>query len=246
MTRTLRLLLTVACVLPSTALAQSVPTPGDALAQRVAKASGSESWAKVSKLGFSWTVAGRSLTRSYAWDVVAGTVTHFPAPDERCELPVGGWAKPGDAPDADHLNAHKGWVNDSFWAMAGLHLAWDAGLTFTDLGEQEVPQLPKLGKRRALSARYGETGGYTPGDLYVFYLDEQDLPVAWAFHKGGAEQPNLVATWEGFVTKAGLTLPSKFVLPSGKTLIEIKDLIVETSDAETTGPASRPASGAGE
>jgi hypothetical protein len=125
--------------------------------------------------------------------------------------------------------------------MATLHLVWDAGLSFEDLGEQPVPQLPKLGKRRALAMRYGKQGGYTPGDHYVLYLGEKDLPVAWAFHKAGAKEPSLVTTWEDYVTRGGLTLPTRFKTPDGTTVIRIVDLRVETAK-KAAPPASRPTS----
>jgi hypothetical protein len=111
--------------------------------------------------------------------------------------------------------------------MFPLHLAWDTGARFEDLGPVDVPTLPALGARRALRVAYGaQSGGYTPGDAYVLYLGDDLLPVAWAFHKGGAEAPSLVTTWEGYTSAGGLRLATRFCKADGTPFITIEDLAV--------------------
>lgn len=214
-------------------------TPGQKLASVVGAASALPFWQnRVRKVRFSWVHVPSKRKRTYAWDLTAGTVTVDDG-KQTVEVPTAGWARPEDAPSKAALAAHKKWVNDSFWAMAGLRIGTDAGVTFKALGERQVPGYRALGKRDALEVRYGKQGGYTPGDVYVLYLGDDGLPVAWAFHRGGVTKPTLVTSWERYLNRGTLTLPTRFVLPNGKVAIEIQGLKVETGPQK---PASRPTS----
>lgn len=136
----------------------------EALAAAVARAAGLEAWAQVGTLRFTFHFPAKGIQRSYAWDVARGQVEvqADPAQDAWVSVPVAGFG-PGDTPTPDRLQAHKTFVNDGFWALPCLHLAWDRGRTVEDLGTVAVPTLPALGKRRALALRYDvQAGGYTP------------------------------------------------------------------------------------
>jgi hypothetical protein len=132
---------------------------------------------------------------------------------------------PADAAESD-VNAHKAWVNDLYWLILPL-LALDDGSESRAISETEVPGFPALGKVRALDIRYDKTEGYTGGDRYVVYIGADDLPVAWAFHKGDAEEPTLVTTRTPRRLVNGISLPVRFDKADGTTFIEISDVTAE-------------------
>ena len=49
---------------------------------------------------------------------------------------------------------------------------------------------------RRIIVRYPPSGGYTPGDVYELYIDENDRILAWVYKHGGSEEPTLIAAWK--------------------------------------------------
>jgi hypothetical protein len=191
-----------------------------ALAHRVAAAAGIEAWSAIQRLRFTWHVVPKHLSRSYYWNTAAATVAVTIGSDAPVTIPAAG---PADAADQRAVEVHKAFVNDSYWLLFALHLAWDR-TEAVDLGEAAVPQFPALGSRRALQITYPNAGGYTPGDRYILYLGDDLLPVAWAFHKAAADQPTLVTSWERYADVGGLRLPTLFKTPDGADFITIESL----------------------
>lgn len=197
--------------------------PGADLAARVADASGADAWSDVRKLSFTWTHHPSETERSFAWYPGEGSVT-VTYGDEITDVPL-------NAIDSPELRkAHAAFVNDNYWMLFELHLDWDDGVTFTDLGERAVPGFDDLGSRRALEVRYTGEGGYTPGDAYVLYLGDDDRPVAWAFHRGGDSEPSLVTTRQDWRTEAQISFPTRFTTEDGETFISITAVEVETAE----------------
>jgi len=193
---------------------------GDALARRVAEAAGVENWGVVERVAFTWKHHPSGNARSFVWQPAQDSVAvTFNGSTVRIDT--------GSIDTDDERRAHAAFVNDHYWLMFELRLALDTGVEFEDLGETEVPGFESLGPRRALRVHYTGEGGYTPGDAYVLYLAEDDLPDAWAFHRGGAEEPSLVTTRESWKETAGIRCPTRFVTADGTTFISIEDLAIE-------------------
>ena len=207
----------------------AIATAASVLAPQIAAAAGADAWSKMSRLRFSWRHLPSDTARTYDWRMRSGvdggevTITMPGSPD--VTLPAK-WQAPATGADPAQVKAHQGFINDSYWLLFSLHVGWDQP-TCSDLGEVDVPQLPDLGKRPAVSVTYPNAGGYTPGDSYVLYLGTDHLPVAWAFHKGGAKEPTLVTTWLDYQTVAGVRVPTRFTTPDGKDFIRIVNLSAE-------------------
>jgi hypothetical protein len=194
------------------------------LAERVARAMGLEFWRDLGRLGFTWKHLPSGRVRSHVWHPQRGSVeVRFGTTAEGQTSQTLRLTEPVPAEQAGH---HKAWVNDSYWLALPL-LMLDDGSEITELGEVEVPGFPKLGKLRALDVRYAGDEGYTGGDRYVLYVGSEDLPVAWAFHRGGAEEPTVVTTRGRRRRANGISLPTLFETAGGQTFIEIEDLTAE-------------------
>jgi hypothetical protein len=217
----MRLLLSLLALVPLTATAADTATPGPDAGQRlahdVAAAAGVDCFGTLKRLTFTWHMVPKDITRRYDWDLVARSVA-ITSGGTTVTVPCD---HPPEASNEAAVVAHKGFVNDNYWALFCLHIGWDS-TTDTDLGAIDVPQFPDLGKRHALAVQYPQQGGYTPGDKYILYLGDDHLPVAWSFHKGGAEAPTLVVRWLDWTVVGGIHVPTRFVSADGSDFIRIE------------------------
>ena len=225
MTRTLplALLALAACGAPepepaATPPAKQVPD----LALRTARAMGLDAWRDLGRLQFAWKHIPKAKARSYDWRPRAGAVT---VRDGELSQTVPSGALPADASESAR-KMHQAWVNDSYWVLFPF-LILDDGSELKDLGAQPVPGMPKLAGTRALDVRYPADEGYTGGDRYVLYIGEDDLPVAWAFHKAGAQEPTIVTTRGPRRRVNGISLPTRFEKADGTVVIEVADATAE-------------------
>jgi len=210
--------------------------PARALARRVAEAAGLGAWSEVGTISFAFVFAAKNIERRYVWHVREGRVDVV-EDGHTVTVSVSG----ADLVDKAQIEAHQRFVNDSFWALPCFHLVWDAGTTLEDLGEVDVPGLPDLGKRRALSLAYDPNGGgYTPGDRYVFYLGDDDYPVAWAYHRNGAAEARFVAEWRSPREVGGVKVVEQYWALAGALNLQIQDVEVAPAEGEAA-PTSRPA-----
>ncbi|MGD9324211.1 MAG: hypothetical protein PVG26_09350, partial [Desulfobacterales bacterium] len=85
-------------------------------------------------------------------------------------------------------------VNDNYWLLFPYHVAWDTTAKVEDIGWKALPM--GAGKTRCVVVSYPATGGYTPGDVYDLYLDDQYRLVQWVYRRGGSEKPTRISTWE--------------------------------------------------
>lgn len=186
----------------------------------VATAHGSEQWNAVQTLRFTWTHHPSGKVRSYVWDRTTDNVT-VTIGDTVTTVPAAG----GEL-DENQRNAHKAFINDSYWFLFELHLAWD-NVTFELLPATELAELDGAGMLTPLRVTYPSAGGYTPGDAYVLYLTDSNDVAAWAFHPGDAATPKIITTradeWQGH----GLTLPTRFVRVGGDPFISITAISAE-------------------
>jgi hypothetical protein len=85
-------------------------------------------------------------------------------------------------------------INDNYWLMFPFHVVWDTNLTLEDRGRQNPP----LGgaKSRHVVVTFPPAGGYTPGDVYEIYLDDNYRLTQWVYRKGGSVEPTRTTTWE--------------------------------------------------
>ena len=58
-----------------------------------------------------------------------------------------------------------------------------------------------------LTIVYANEGGYTPGDAYDFYFEDDFIVREWIYRKSNQEEPSLTTTWEDYVEIGGLKLP---------------------------------------
>ncbi len=85
-------------------------------------------------------------------------------------------------------------INDNYWLLFPFHIVWDTNIKVAGQGRQNLPL--GSGKSRQVVITFPPTGGYTPGDVYEIYLDDNFRLMQWVYRKGGTEEPTRVTTWE--------------------------------------------------
>ena len=99
-----------------------------------------------------------------------------------------GAALEGEARQAAVDEAYAAWANDSFWLNA-MNKAFDPGTTRSRVSQPDGGE--------ALLVQYS-SGGVTPGDAYLWHLDESGRPESWQMWVSIIPIGGTGATWEGW------------------------------------------------
>ncbi len=164
----------------------------DTLPFKVAKAYGIENFDKVNSIAYTWNVQRDSvnvLSRDWKWNIKDRTV-YYSGPDTTYTYSL----------DADSLpKADGGFINDKYWLMFPFQLAWDTGYTFESFENVPAPISGKNSTKLTILYNSGEPTspgmGYTPGDAYDLYLNEDLLITEWVFRRGNGVDGRPV-TWD--------------------------------------------------
>ncbi|MDX1461705.1 MAG: hypothetical protein R3359_01510 [Marinirhabdus sp.] len=157
-------------------------------------------WDDVKEISFTFNVdrGDSHFERSWKWNPTTNDVTFLGNKDtvsyNRKQM------------DSTAMQTDQGFVNDSYWLLAPYKLVWDEGTQFTETKEVQAP----ISKETVdmLTVQYGDNGGYTPGDAYDFYYDDDYVIREWVYRKGGSETPSMVTTFEDYKEVNGIILPT--------------------------------------
>jgi len=126
-------------------------------------------------------------------------------------------------------------VNDQYWLLFPLHVAWDGSPKVTDDGMQKMP----IGEGSAdrIVVKYpAEVGGYTPGDTWELYVGADHRVEQFVYHRGGPKKPSVVtATWAGY-KKAGPLLIStehQGTADDGQLHLSFTDVAVKVTGSDS-------------
>ena len=203
--------------LPSIAGAGQLPPA----AEEMAKTYGLDSWGQIEGIRYTWNAEipgavkpfdGGSgtikISRTWEWEPKTGQVTYDGKDKEGKPVHVTYQrSQLGSQSDTVKNEIDPSFMNDQYWLLFPLHVAWDGSPTVTDEGMQKLP----LGEGSAekIVVKYpSEGGGYTPGDTWELYAGTDHRVEEFAYHRGGPRKPSLVITsWDGY-KKAGPLLIS--------------------------------------
>lgn len=165
------------------------------IGEKIAQAYGVGGFGEIEEIKFTFNVRKGDVKarRSWIWrpkeNIVtfSGGGTDKPVTYSRKEITA-------DSPDSlREIDAH--FINDQYWLLFPFHLVWDSGMKVELTGENVKFPMGK-GSGRMVSVIYPPTGGYTPGDRYDLFLDDNDMIAEWIYRRGGSETPTVTAMWE--------------------------------------------------
>lgn len=160
-------------------------------------------WSFAGKRSFKWNKEDHSVEVS--WDKFL--VNLFPEIKEKSTVYFEG-VKQEDTDEKVVKGAWDIFNNDSFWLVAP-HKIYDDGVVRT---------IETVDDKNALRVTY-TTGGSTPGDSYVWFLDENNVPESYKMYLKNGRMNGASATWENWITtESGTLLPTNHTFPNGGQL----------------------------
>lgn len=169
------------------------------VAEKIANAHGFENWDKVSKLTFNFAVDRDTIKgqpRVWEW---------FPRKDSVVlKTTEKVFAYKQSSIDSTYIGADRAFINDKFWLMVPFQLVWDKTANISEAKLSEAP-ISKAAMQM-ITITYPNEGGYTPGDAYDIYFDDNYLIKEWTFRKGNSETPSLSTTFENYEDFNGIKI----------------------------------------
>ena len=192
-------------IFPATSWAQQRPP----IAEQMAKTYGLDSFGQVEGIRYTFNAEfpGVKLSRAWEWNPKTDTVSYEAKDKEGKPLKVTYQRSQLDSQsDAVKNEIDPAFVNDQYWLLFPLHVAWDTSATVTDEGMHKLPVGDASAER--IVVKYPSEGGYAPGDTWELYVGANKRIEEFIYHRGGTKKPGIViATWADY-KKAGPLLIS--------------------------------------
>jgi hypothetical protein len=159
--------------------------------EKVANAHGFKNWNKIDQIHFTFNVDRDSthFERSWIWKPKVNEITRISGADSLTYT--------RKTMDSIAYKTNAGFINDRYWLLAPFNLMWDKN-NFKFTHEENISSPIAKKPMHKLTIVYGNEGGYTPGDAYDFYFEEDYLIKEWIFRKGNQPEPSMTTTWENY------------------------------------------------
>lgn len=188
-------------------------------AEMIAMKHGLENWKDVEHIEFTFNVdrGGQNVAkRSWSWKPKTGDVIMTQG-DQIVQYNRA-------TVDSTSMRADQGFINDKFWLLSPYQMVWDEGTTITVQDTATAPLSQKPSKM--LTVLYGDEGGYTPGDAYDFYYNDDFIIQEWVFRKGNSENASMTTTFEGYSDFNGLQIATEHMDAIGSFKLYFTDIKV--------------------
>ena len=164
--------------------------------EKIAEAHGFNNWNKVSKLYFTFNVdrEGNHFERSWIWEPKNNLVTMISAKDTVFYN--------RSAIDSLSLNADRAFINDKFWLLIPFQLVWDNNTNITE-PERVIAPISKDSINK-ITVTYSSDGGYTPGDAYEIFYNDDFMIQEWIYRRGNSIEPSLTNSFENYIEINGI------------------------------------------
>ena len=201
------------------------------IAEKIANAYGVSGFGEIEEIKFTFNVHKGDIEahRSWVWRPKENIVTFS---DGGSEKPVTYNHKEitEDSPESlREIDAH--FINDQYWLLFPFHLVWDTGMRVELAGENVKFPIGE-GTGRMVTVVYPPTGGYTPGDRYDLYLDDNDMIAEWIYRRGGSETPTVTAMWDDNRHIGPITISLNHPGADGKFRVWFTDVELKLSSSE--------------
>lgn len=206
----------------STEVVEAERTPEEEIAYKIAQANGAENWDDVAEVKFTFNVdrGDSHFARSWQWNPKSDDVTMMSDQDTV--------AYNRKSIDSLSMNADKGFINDAFWLLAPMHLVWDEGTVLTVQDTATAPMSEQ--KMSKITLTYDGDGGYTPGDAYDFFYDEDYMVREWVYRRGNVSEYSMVTTWEDYNDYSGIAIASDHKAPEDAVHLYFTDIAIKTEE----------------
>jgi hypothetical protein len=220
-------------IFPATSCSPKRP----AVAERIAKAYGLDSFRQIDAIRYTFNVQlpGVTVARSWEWQPKTGQVSYEGKDKDGKPVKVT-YQRSQLSSQSDTIKNEidPDFINDNYWFLFPFHAYWDTSADIQDKGQQQLPL--GNGSAELVSVKYPAEIGYTPGDTWDLYVGEDNRVEQFVYHRGVPKKPSVVtATWEGY-KKAGPLLVStehRGTADGGALHLFFSDVAVKLAGSDT-------------
>lgn len=189
------------------------------ITKEIAYANGFKNFEDIDQINFTFNVKVNDTLRSersWKW---------FPK-ENKVELTENGeissYTTDGDL-DEEETQIDKKFINDKYWLLFPYELVWSE-YDFEHNRSAVAPISQK--EMHQITVKYADTSGYTPGDSYLIFFDEDDKMIReWTYQSAGGR--SLSTTWEDYETFNGITIAKMHKSEDGSFQLYFTDIMVK-------------------
>lgn len=187
--------------------------------EKIAMASGFEKFDSISKLKFTFNVEVNDSLRSqrrWVWNLKSDKISLTEKDSVMSYI-----KRDSLAEDKKYIDQR--FVNDSYWLLFPYQLKWSDA----EFSEVKTVQAPISGEEmQMMTVSYPSDGGYTPGDSYDIYFDDDYMIREWVYRSadGNRESPS---TWEDYKDFDGIKIATMHKSKDGNFALYFTDVSVE-------------------
>jgi hypothetical protein len=186
--------------------------------EKVASAYGIENWDDVEKVNFSFVVnpGEKESSRKWSWEPKTNLVTLHNG-DEKSTYNR-------NKVSEKNIRTDKAFINDSFWLLFPFHLVWD-DIDYEVVENFESPL--NFEKSTRITITYPSEGGYTPGDKYNIFVNDDYHIIEWIYYPSGSDEPALINTFEDLTEFDGIKINMIHRNPASDFQLNFRDVSFE-------------------
>lgn len=212
-------LLTLASCKPENKQEQTTSEKPLTLAENIANAHGFKNWNKVSEIQFTFNVDNndKHYQRSWKWNPKTNAVTMLTQKDTITYYT--------SKIDSTNIKTDQRFINDKYWALFPFQLVWDTTATLSEPIKAEAP-ISKAPLNKA-TLTYTNTGGYTPGDAYDIFYDDNYIIKEWVFREGNTTEASITNTFENYKDFNGIKIALDHKKADSDWNLNFSDIIIK-------------------
>ena len=192
------------------------------IAEKIADAHGIKNWDKVKT--FAFTFGGKidepNSGRSWIWNPKTNDIK-LVRNNETTQYNRNNM-------DSIAIKVDRAFINDKFWALIPFQLIWDEGASLSEPKKAEAPISKK--QMNSVTLLYSDKGGYTPGDAYDIYYDDNFIIQEWAYRGSNASEASLINTFEKYDDFGGLKIAQEHKKAEGEWNLLVRHIKVELEE----------------
>ncbi|WP_298902357.1 hypothetical protein [uncultured Psychroserpens sp.] len=178
------------------------------IAEKIAKAHGYDHWNAIGRIDFTFNVdrGENHFERKWIWEPKKNQVAFSTGGDSIVVFNR-------NKIDSTTIELDQKFINDKYWLLVPFQLIWDKGTTISN----PVKDLAPISKKELhkIVLTYGNEGGYTPGDAYDIFYDDDFIIREWVFREGNRKEPSMATTFENYQDFNGLKIAKDHKMTDG-------------------------------
>jgi len=202
-------------------------------ADKIAKAYGIDHFDEITEMHFTFNFEANNQTseRSWTWNRQTSEIIYEGPIQGDSVVTYSYYRNKLDSTDKKMIAVDRKFINDKYWFLFPFNLVEDTNTEIDVQGEKLAPIIRE--DRQKLTIQYGDKGGYTPGDAYDVYYDDEDYLIdVWVYRKNGKVENPMPTTWEDHKKLGSIIVGTDHYGQNENFRIYFDDLKVKTTDSK--------------